>query len=207
METIKFENGQEPEILSRVEQLGFKTFKGSANYDLNIIGVRNPSPMPDQFDDLLFVCYKNHGVWFQHKFKCTTDPSLYYLRKPLNVKGTAIMVSPQQCRSVYQLDLHQGKYKALCQRNGSVKVWRDSNRNSILDRSGEEFEGAGINIHRASAYSVVDSIGRYSAGCTVIQDPEDFAEFISLCEKQVDLNGWKNFTYTLINGQAGDFHA
>ena len=196
-----------PEILNRVQEHGFVVFDGDHDFDLNIIGLRNPRPAAGSFDDLLFVVYKENGQWKEKKYPCTTDPSLYYLRNPLNVKGTAIMKDPQQCRSVYRLDLHQGKYKALCQRAGSVKVWRDANRNEILDRSGDLSEGHGVNIHRASAHSVQEEIGRYSAGCTVIQDPEHFAEFISLCEEQVSKNGWSSFTYTLIRGSEEDFHA
>ena len=31
-------------------------------------------------------------------------------------------------KDVYKIDKHQGKYKALCQRNGKVKVYRDGRR-------------------------------------------------------------------------------
>ena len=46
------ENGERPAILARVEKLGFVTFTNK-DYDLNIIGERNPNGEADQFDDWL----------------------------------------------------------------------------------------------------------------------------------------------------------
>jgi len=194
-----------PEILRRVEDHGFVVFDSAADHDLNIIGLRNPNRSANSFDDLLFVCFKVDGQWIEHIFKCTTDAGLYHLHNPSRVAGTAIMIHPQQCRSVYKLDLHAGKYLALCQRNGRVMVWRDSNQDSWLDWYGEEVDGYGINIHRASESRLVDDVNRYSAGCTVIQDPDDFDLFIECCKMQVSYNGWNTFTYTLLLGDEGDF--
>ena len=33
----------------------------------------------------------------------------------------------------------------------------------------------------------------------MFQDPDDFKEFINLCEKQVKVRGWGSFTYTLFD--------
>ena len=204
-----------PDILQRVKDHGFVVFDGERDFDLNIVGLRNPTRIAGRYDDLLFVCFKVGGQWIEHKFVCTTDAGLYYLNKPMRTLGTAILVHPQQCRSVYKLDLHRGKYLALCQRNtrspsgGKVKVWRDNNKDEILDMDGTEYEGMyGINIHRASASTAReqgDLIGRYSAGCTVIADPEEFAVLIEACKMQINTNGWDTFTYTLIEGKPEDF--
>src|SRR5210317_55472 len=194
---------ERPEILDRVEENGFVTFDGV--FDLNLIGLRSPQQIANAFDDWFFVvCRGEDGLWHQWIFPCTTDAGLYWLQNPSNVLGTAIMVHPQQARGVYKLDLHAGKYLALCQRNGSVKVWRDNNKDEILDRGGEELEGYfGINIHRASSHRVLDDVERYSAGCTVIQDPDDFDQLIELCHKQINTIGVESFTYTLIDGSRG----
>ena len=179
-------------------------FDSDRDFDLNIIGLRNPNGTTNKFDDLLFVVFKLEGQWIQHVFKCTTDPGLYHLKNPSRVAGTAIMMHPQQCRSVYKLDLHGGRYLALCQRNGKVKCWRDLNKDNVLDMDGN-YLGYGINIHRASAYRETEEVNRYSAGCTVIQNPDDFAVFIEACKMQVEHNGWDTFTYTLLLGDIGDF--
>lgn len=196
---------EEPPLLARVREHGFKTFTGSANFDLNIVGLRNPHNVANKFDDKIFVIHKENGHWVEYIFACTTDPGQYHLNNPGRVEGTAIMVHPQQCRGVYKIDLHGGKYEALCQRNGKVSVWRDNNKDQILDREGNHHQGYGINIHRASAYSTTQNVERYSAGCTVIANPEDFDVFLNLCKKQVSVNGWEKFTYTLLLGTVGDF--
>ena len=188
-----------PEILRRVEDHGFVVFDSAADHDLNIIGLRNPNRSANSFDDLLFVCFKVDGQWIEHIFKCTTDAGLYHLHNPSRVAGTAIMIHPQQCRSVYKLDLHAGKYLALCQRNGRVMVWRDSNQDSWLDWYGEEVDGYGINIHRATGRQGGTStrVDKWSAGCQVIANNTDWHEFLDICYEAKAVWG-NNFTYTLI---------
>lgn len=194
-----------PKILSKVKEAGFVVFDSDKDFDLNIIGLRNPNGRVNKFDDLLFVVFKLGGQWVEYKFRCTTDAGRYHLHNPSRVAGTAIMYHPQQCRSVYKLDLHNGQYLALCQRNGRVLVWRDHNKNDVLDMEGDLHFGNGINIHRASQYRESESVDRYSAGCTVIADPADFGVFIEACKQQVSVNGWDTFTYTLLLGDIEDF--
>lgn len=196
------ENGKRPEILDRVEALGFVVFK-SQDYDLNIIGERNPDGEADQFDDWLHVIFLERGIWQWYAYKCTTDAGMYYLKNYSRPSGTAILCHPQQMRGVYKLDKHGGKYDALCQRNGPVKVWRDRNKDHIHDMMGEPEEGYfGINIHRSNlSPEGAQKVGKYSAGCTVIQRPDEFDEFLGLCKKQIKKTGFDSFTYTLILGK------
>ena len=115
------------------------------------------------------------------------------------MSGTAILV-PGQYRGAYRLDKHQGRYEALCQREGKVKVFRDSNKDKILDMDPDTIEEGffGINIHRANARRESPEVQKWSAGCQVIADPSDYAELILLAHTQVDKRGFKTFTYTLI---------
>lgn len=188
-----------PVVLQRVKTLGYQVFDGAADYDLNIVAVRSKDDTANVFNDLITATYKVKGQWFTRSWQCTTDPGLYWLRNPGNVKGTALLV-PGQYKGVYKLDKHAGKYLALCQRNGPVKVYRDadgSDHHSAL--SGSVDEGFfGINIHRASYRRASTQVDRWSAGCTVFANPDDFAELIKLCKKQVETNGWESFTYTLL---------
>ena len=201
---IEFRSTEKPPILEAVESHGFLTFDGA--WDLNLIGLRTPTTEANMFDDYFFVvCRDSENNWCQWILTCTTDPGSYWLRNPSRVSGTAIMVDPQQARSAYQLDLHAGRYLALCQRK-PIKVWRDANKNEILDRYGEEHVGYfGINIHRASQTRVIDQVERYSAGCTVIQKFEEFDFLLELCRKQIAMLGYDKFTYTLISGELSDF--
>lgn len=205
MEITKF-GSQAPPILTYIQQnFGFAAFVKDDNYDLNIIGVRNPNGTVNAFDDHLYVVCKIKGKWYQHRFACTTDPGLYYLEKPMNVNGTAIMMAPQQMRGVYQIAKHQGKYLALCQR-GKVKVWRDRDRDGTHNMEGDLYNGGGVNIHRAGATSKSKRVGKFSAGCQVIQDPADFKAFMELCRMQIKHHPtWTNFTYTLIEADHAIF--
>lgn len=192
--------GKRPEIFDRVEALGFQIFDSGKPYDLNIIAERNPKGEADKFDDYLHVFYQMRGEWQWHAYSVTTDAGLYYLKNYGVPSGTAILCHPQQMRGVYKIDKHNGKYDALCQRNGPVKVWRDRNKDHIHDMMGEVYEGFyGINIHKSGINSV--KVGAWSAGCTVFANEADFDEFMDLCRKQIKNTGWDSFTYTLIMGE------
>ena len=175
---------------------------------LNITGIRNSKTegrVTNHYDDWIIVSYNNAGVQRFHCWPATTDPGLHWISHPLNSDGCAILV-PGQYRS-YKIDKHRGKYEALCQRAGKVKVYRDGNLDDVYDHDADKVHSGyyGINIHRASRSRVVEDVDRYSAGCTVIQDPDDFDLFIECCKMQVEYNGWNTFTYTLLLGDEGDF--
>ena len=189
-----------PPILDLVESRGFQVFE-SGDYNLNIIGIRNPEAAPNRFDDMLIVVWKEKGIWKEERFPCTTAPGQYWLQNPGRRSGTAVLKHDQQMRSVYKLDNHGSKnpYLALCQRNGAVTVWRDPNKDLVADYGGDEDRGYfGINIHRASSRKESTHVWKWSAGCTVISDPEDFDRFIEICKLQVFHRGWHTFTYTLL---------
>lgn len=192
--------GERPEILDRVEKHGFVVFDSGYDYDLNIIGERNPNGEADKFDDWIHVIFRLRGMWNWYAYRCTTDAGMYYLKNYNMPSGTAILCHPQQMRGVYSIDLHKSRYEALCQRNGPVDVWRDRNKDHIHDMDGEIDNGYfGINIHKAGTDSVI--VGKWSAGCTVLQHDEDFEEFMGLCRMQIKTNNFRSFTYTLILGK------
>jgi hypothetical protein len=185
-----------PDILSYVDSLGYLVFE-SGQYNVNIIGVRNRNHQPNRFDDTIHCVYKDESdEWVHLAWSCTTEPGKYWLENPTNVNGTAVLV-PGQYRSVWKIDKHKGKYNALCQRNGKVKVYRDDNQDEIIDCDSDTItEGFyGINIHKAGAHST--QIDRWSAGCQVFANESDFDEFMDICGKAREK--WGNtFSYTLI---------
>ena len=185
-----------PYLLDHVESLGHAVFTGGV-YNLNIIGIRKKDGEVNKFDDRICVVYKDEDGWITRTWPCTTDPGKYWLNNPMNVGGTAIMV-PGQYRGVYKIDKHAGKYDALCQRNGKVKAYRDSNKDDIIDLDVQSItEGYyGININKAGQNS--RQVDKWSAGCTVFSSNDDFREFMRICRLQVSKRGWKTFTYTLI---------
>ena len=59
-----------------------------------------------------------------------------------------------------------------------------------------------MNIHRASAHRPSQTVGKWSAGCQVIQDPGHFDFLLYLCEK--GQRHGDTFTYTLLReGELG----
>tara|TARA_R110001632_G_scaffold3142_3_gene14043 strand:- start:4237 stop:4842 length:606 start_codon:yes stop_codon:yes gene_type:complete len=192
-------NIQLPKLINVLEQKQYAVFKGDSKpFNLNIVGIRAMKPISNKFNDTLCVFWCHEGNWSKLDFCITTLPGLVWLERPMNPKGCAILV-PGQYRSVYKIDLHSGKYPALCQRNGNVTVYRDNDKDRDWDmiEGSEETGKFGINIHRASAYKEVESVNSYSAGCQVFQNPDEFGFFMNLCERSREQWG-DTFTYTLI---------
>ena len=187
-------------IINAMENLDHTVFTGDTKpYNLNIVGIRSNTPTTDAFNDLMCVFWKYEGQWNIYKMQCTTLPGLYWLENPMNSRGCAILKEGQY-KSVYKVDIHNGKYEAICQRLGDVTVFRDDDEDTEYDMlEGTEQTGMfGINLHRASAYKELEEVGKNSAGCQVIQDPNEFEVHMRVVNKAAEIWGNK-FTYTLIN--------
>jgi len=182
-------------LMATMEAKHYKVFiKG--DYNVNIVGVRSYDRECDTFNDALFCFYSVGKYMYFHSWSITTDPGLYWLMNPSKVTGTAILV-PGQYRGVYRIDKHRGKYYALCQRYGAVKVFRDANKDIIIDRLPDSTEEGlfGINIHKAGWFS--RWVGKWSAGCQVFQRSRDFNKFMKIC-KEAEFEWGNKFTYTLL---------
>lgn len=186
------------DVIKKMSLKGHAIFESdSKNYNLNIVGIRSADSTTNIFNDKLVVFWK-YGGMNQLWFDITTDPGARVLKNPINKKGTAILV-PGQYRSVYSIDLHKGKYEALCQKNGEVSVYRDADRNDILNISPDSIDTGyfGINVHGAKLGSITEFVNSWSAGCQVFKDWEQFQLFMSICKSASVVWGNK-FTYTLI---------
>lgn len=118
----------------------------------------------DEWDDTVGVFGAELHVW-----RATTDPGHHYTRSPLNPIGAARL--EPGCYQ-YRRGLHQGRVPALVQA-GRVLVARDTNRDGVAQPFEPRFKGWwGINIHPGRG----SKIGRWSAGCQVIPEP-DWAAF------------------------------
>jgi hypothetical protein len=194
---VKIEDIKTPEaLLAWVKSKGYATFE-TKSWDLNIVGVRKSNGTPNKFDDKIFVVAKNDSGALQlWGWTATTDPGLYWMQNAMNKLGTAALV-PGQYRGSWQIGNHHDK-PGLVQIK-PVKTYRDGNRDGKLDLVESSIsEGLyGINLHRAGAHST--SVDKWSAGCQVWANDADYEQFMALCQKQVAVNGYKTFTYTLLN--------
>ena len=93
------------------------------------------------------------------------------------------------------IDKHQGKYTALCQRNGNVTVYRDADKNLVFDESKLDTGMFGINIHKAGQDSTW--VENWSEGCQVFKRVKDFDQFMKICQQARKIWGNK-FSYTLL---------
>lgn len=189
------------QVYDAIKKKGYKWFD-QGSYDLNIVGIRNSSTngkVTNHYDDCITLSYKAFDKWHFHCWAATTDPGLYWIDNPMNSRGGCAILVPDQYKDVYKIDKHSGKYEALCQRLGKVKVYRDGNKDDVYDYDEKKIQDGyfGINIHRSSAYKASTYINKYSAGCQVFQDPDDFDEFMAACRMASSVWGNK-FTYTLI---------
>lgn len=190
------------QIEKAIKAKGYKWFEDSSNktYDVNIVGVRNNAPsvadkVTNVFDDSLTISYKNEsGNWQFFCWLGTCDPGKKGVMEFHNKGGVARLV-PNQYRGVWKIDKHQGKYEALCQRNGNVTVWRDANRDLLFEEKVTDTGMFGINIHKSGTDSTW--VENWSEGCQVFKRVKDFDVFMSICKKAAKIHG-NSFSYTLI---------
>ena len=192
-------------IADAMTSKGYKYFT-SDNYDVNIIGIRNSATknkVTNKFDDTITLSYKDeNGEWNYHEFDCTTDPGTHWVENVMNDKGVAIL-KPNQYRSSHKLRLHAGKYLALGQQN-KVTVYRDDNRDDNYDLNESKTDTGlfGINIHRATGRAGKKStqVNKWSAGCQVIADNDDWHCFLDICQQAREVWG-NSSSYTLLESQ------
>ena len=169
-------------------------------YDLNLFGIRSSNQIPNKFDDTIGCAYTdpdgNHRI-----FLCpaTTDPGLYYLKNPMNVKGTAILKEGYY-PGLWTYGKHKGR-DAFVQ-IGKCTLLRDANRDGILDFNtpNEEISANdGINLHGALTGSYTMVVDKFSAGCQVVASDIDLLYLLSLLIQQKAYRGFDRVSYALLN--------
>lgn len=168
-------------------------------FEINMLGMRSPNLRSNVFDDVFFVFWQDDaGNWLFRKYACTTDPGTFWLKNPIAPKGTAFLKEGQYV-AAYQLGLHQGKYQALVQKE-PVAIVRGLERGSGIDWNGGQVSIGffGINIHMAQRVGKAYKVDNHSAGCQVLQSPEDYGELMELAKIHASRYG-NVFTYGLID--------
>jgi hypothetical protein len=170
----------------------------SKPYNLNLIGIRcTTDKNANTFNDLFNLLEPTaNGFELLMQVPITTDPGTYYRLNPCNVKGTGMM-KPEHYSELWTFGKHQGKYEALVQ-IGFCTLIRDNDKNNDLNVNSkieETINNAGINLHHAGANST--QVDRWSAGCQVFANINDFNKFMLLAHKSVENYGNK-FSYTLL---------
>jgi len=171
------------ELKDEFKKLGYKWLP------FMLIGIRSKSDVTNSFDDFL-ILVSNNKIDI---FSATTNPGLFWLKYPINKKGSAVL-KPAQYIDTWSLGLHRKKYTALVQVK-PLTVFRDNDKDEKSEETLINDTGLfGINIHRANMNGKTISVDKHSAGCQVFQNSKDFDYVISECKK----SGQKYFTYTLL---------
>lgn len=186
-------------LLAIMKDRGYRIY--TKPYELNLVGIRNKTFVPNTFNDELHVFYKDQQqIWRHRQFQATTDPGSFYLVhfEKSNPNGVAVLKEGQYLNA-YEIGLHKGQYPALTQK-GNVTVYRDYDRDTAIDfiPSTKQTGRFGINIHRAHANVPSRAVDRWSAGCQVLQDPKEFELLMQLAALHRQYHG-NTFTYTLID--------
>lgn len=190
------------EIKAVLKEKGHVYYNGPKPFDINIIGIRTADRESNSFNDWITLSGRNDkGHEFLNIYPCTTDPGLYWLKNPMQVDGTAIMV-PGQYKGAYKIGLHKG-YVALEQKAVMCYV-RDNDKDGVndidtlmLNKDNFIYDNIKSNIHRANERVASVQVDKWSAACQVLADPDQFDEFIELCKKG-EANYSNSFTYTLL---------
>jgi len=158
------------DYIQSIKALYFKN--GIKTTSFNLFGIRNEDK---QKDDV----WNDHIGYFTGTgeikiYKGTTDPGIYWT---INSTDGAAHLCLGYHENIWKIDKHKGLYTALCNRwpCNKTRFWRDENKDTL--QSPVEVikkDYIGINLHRASAYQILQQIGKYSAACQVIVSTSNF---------------------------------
>lgn len=180
-----------------VAKKGYKWFDNAPN----IIGIRTNLQVPDVFNDVMCVVYKEGGVEKLFTTTFTSEPGTTYQKKLLNPKGCWVMM-PNQMIDAYTIGLHQGKADHVCLKSsGKIFGLREDDKDGVAlndkDAVATWVDGTtvGANIHGANKLGITKIVGPWSAGCMVLSNWKDKEKLIDICKA----SGVLKFTFTLIN--------
>lgn len=154
----------------------------------NIIGLEGIEPdgtanndAPDRWNDCMALLKFSDGVpvidWMA---RSTTEPGRYYTDRPMN-QGGAARLDTGYHKGLWSRGRHRN-HSAMVQ-TGSARLVRDANRNFSRDDVITNESWRGVNWH--TTYGGVSfSIGRWSAGCCVTRNPEEFKKAMDLIDGQ-----------------------
>lgn len=188
------------QIEKAVKSKKYLWFNSNKDYDVNIVGIRTSNTgkkVTNVFDDFLTISFRIDGVWQYFIWNATTEPGKKGMLEG-KAKGGVARLVPGQYRGVWEIDKHQGKYEALCQRKGDVIVYRDANKDLVFDETKTETGMFGINIHKAGRDSTW--VENWSEGCQVFKRVKDFDQFMQICKMAAKIHG-NHFSYTLIESK------
>ena len=137
-----------------------------------IVWIRTDEKLTNTFDD--FGVLILNGIVCR-AFPCSTTAGKYYIQNPITtggITGTAVTTSPQQVLGSHQF-VTSATWKSLWlgapffRQIKNVQIYRDGNKDDVIDKHTITKGLYGINFHRGGLGSFIDN---WSAGCHVTKD-------------------------------------
>lgn len=163
-------------IIKRLVELDIKVTRPAQGFNSYVLGIEGMSPnwiknsdRLDEYNDLLMTldCYSDGSIKLSPAYVGTTEAGKYYTVNPLNKDGAAHIKLDFLHKDIWELGTHKNQPNCLVQTGGAITISRDLDQDGTRHGDSAEFSGFfGINLH--SADGMRDSIGRWSAGCSVI---------------------------------------
>lgn len=178
------------------------TFYDVGNYNLNIGFVRESDEFTNKLTDTMFVAFRELGIRRCYVAPATTkaglSPALFNPKVVAGMKGCAVVVPGQYAGAWEFVDSYVGWLKyPYFQQVAPIKVWRDANGDTKIDKTQMQEGLFGINIHRMSGIGMAGGLlGNWSEGCLGAAEP-DLEKLIPTIRASVNTYG-KRFTGTIL---------
>lgn len=184
----------------------FLQSKGYKVYDkphvLNIVGMRTKDDgrVSNKFDDVMRVFYKNSsGNWEFMEYAMTTQPG--FKPKTTTLPDRVAIMQLGQYIDQYKIGFHLEKVYGKthrCLKFATTIHHRNDNQSTYNYRSATQTGAVGLNIHRSSTSGSAENVFNWSEGCQVFKNINQYNQFMSLVDLQVEKGGKETFTYTLV---------
>jgi hypothetical protein len=189
-------------IVKFLQKKQYKIFE--ENWILNIVAFRSTdSQVSNVFDDELHVFYKNgSGNWEINKYQITTVPGL--VPKTEYLPNNVAVLRLGQYVDQLKMGLHQNdpNHKSLIFDNCAIH--KNNNTKKFDFTSPSEIGPFPISIHRTSEVSSAEYVFNYSEGDQVFKFTNQFDQFMTICQKQIDEGKRDRFSYTLCSKREFD---
>lgn len=136
-----------------------------------LVFVRLDQNLTNTFDDFVLQIIDEKVIGI---YPCSTTAGKFYIQNPITyggVTGTAIAI-PGQYHFSHQF-ITSSNWKSLWlgmpyfKQIASISIYRDGNKDGVIDKKTIQKGLFGINLHRGGLGSLID---RWSAGCNVTPD-------------------------------------
>jgi len=206
---LYFDSTSDEQLVNHLLTEGMAEELKYVNHYLHIFGIRNSNEV-NKFDDYIGVVFLTDKRGEKDAFKvivryypATTTPGSYYLKHPMNPKGSAILPLGEHS-DLWRKGYHRGRYPALVQ-DRATDLYRDNNKDILVDYENytKHKKAVGINLHRASRWWITRNIekltnlniDRWSAGCQVIASKKHFDYLMWFVNQSIN----HLYSYTLIS--------